>query len=138
MANDPTIPSENPGAVSPPRSTQFKKGVSGNPNGRPKKTVNTSKVLNKALRQRVKVNVDGKQKKVTKMEAMATQLANKGAQGDARATQQVLTTLHKLGEADESSPVQRVPTETDHLVIANVVARILKSNQGADNEPNNS
>lgn len=73
----------------PPASTRFKRGQSGNPNGRPKGTLNIATVLAKALREQVVINEGGKRRVVTKLEAAAKQLVNKAASGDLSALRQL-------------------------------------------------
>ena len=73
------------GYRSPPEATRFKKGVSGNPRGRPKGSLNVATVLTKTLRERVTITENGRRKTVTKLEAALKQLVNKAAAGDLRA-----------------------------------------------------
>lgn len=68
----------------PPRHSQFPQGRSGNSRGRPKGSKNTATLLRKALFQTVVVKTDGRQGKVTKLEAIIRQLVTKAALGDQR------------------------------------------------------
>ena len=76
------------GYGNPPRSTRFKKGVSGNPKGRPKGSLNVATVFTKTLLEKVVINEHGQRKTVTKLVAALKQLANKAASGDLRAVRQ--------------------------------------------------
>jgi hypothetical protein len=83
----------------PPRSKQFKKGLSGNPKGRPPRASRDSDILallRAALNEEVTVTENGTRKTITKAEAMAKQLVNKGAAGDARAIQMLLAVLRSI------------------------------------------
>lgn len=75
------------GYKQPPKGTQFKPGVSGNPKGRPKGSVSLATVLKKALMERVEIRENGRTRTVSKLEVVAKQLVNKAAGGDMRATQ---------------------------------------------------
>lgn len=48
-----------------PQHTRFKKGQSGNPNGRPKGALNLATVLARTLREKVVINEHGQRKVVT-------------------------------------------------------------------------
>jgi len=74
-----TIPKTGRG--NPPKDTQFKKGVSGNKNGRPKGSKNLSTVLMEAAGAQVTAKIGGKQRKISKLQATAMQLATKAAGG---------------------------------------------------------
>src|SRR5436190_1415506 len=65
----------------PPTHSRFKKGKSGNPNGRPKGTVNFATVLLKTLREKVVIKENGRRTVITKLEASVKQLVNKAASG---------------------------------------------------------
>src|ERR1700739_4829842 len=68
----------------PPKATRFKRGVSGNPKGRPKGSLNVATVFLRTLNEKVVVHEHGKRRTVTKLEAALTQLVNKAATGDLR------------------------------------------------------
>ena len=78
------------GYKKPPKHTQWKEGQSGNEKGRPPGAKNVKTLLGEALNQQVTVTEDGRRRSMSKAELMAMQLANRAAQGDARATQTVL------------------------------------------------
>ncbi len=61
----------------PPRDSQFKPGQSGNPNGRGRKHTTFDDDIEKELRTFIVILEDGKQKRVTKMQAIAKQHVNK-------------------------------------------------------------
>ena len=67
----------------PPLHTRFKKGHSGNPNGRPQGSKSFPTLLNKALQKSVVLRKNGRT--MTKMEVIVEQLTNRGASGDFRA-----------------------------------------------------
>lgn len=70
----------------PPQHTRFKKGQSGNPNGRPKRKKSTKELFDEAWQ--VEVTVNGK--KVTKAELFVNQLINDAIKGKASARQLVI------------------------------------------------
>lgn len=114
----------------PPPRSQFKKGQSGNPTGRPKGTPNFVTALARALGDQVVVQEGGQRHTVTKLEATVKQLVNKATLGDARATQQLLHVIHVLDE--EPSEVHEVlpTTEADELVIAHLIERLRPTTKG--------
>jgi hypothetical protein len=65
----------------PPKSGQFKKGVSGNPSGRPKRASDVGSNLIRAFNEKVTITENGERKVITKGEAAMKQLANKAANG---------------------------------------------------------
>ena len=81
----------------PPQETHFKKGCSGNPNGRPKGSLNMATVLLRTLREPVVVTASGRRKTITKLEAAMTQVTNKAASGDLGALK-LLTALVQSAE----------------------------------------
>ncbi len=123
----------------PPKRTQFKKGQSGNPRGRPKSHLNIATVLEKALRENVFINENGRRKVITKLEASIKQLVNKAAAGDLRALQQ-LAALARGGEerpAEASSP-KTAMTDVDRKVMEGVLRRFGAKLEGVEDAESDS
>jgi hypothetical protein len=78
----------------PPRHTRFRKGQSGNPKGRPKLRLNTSTIVQKVLKQPVRVRTANGTRTVTTEEALVMGLAAKAAKGDPRSFE----VLHRIKE----------------------------------------
>ena len=75
----------------PPKHSRFKKGRSGNRSGKPGAKKNAAAFLRKALLQPVLVKKDGRLIRVPKLQAAATQLVNKSAQGDYQSIRRLLS-----------------------------------------------
>jgi hypothetical protein len=112
------------GYGNPPKSGQFQKGVSGNPRGRPRGSLNMATVLSKALREKVLVHEKGRRKLLSKFEIALRQLVNKAAAGDLRAIRQ-LADLNREAESKQAfagTPAQSTG-ELDQQVIASILKR---------------
>src|SRR5215831_4350115 len=70
------------GRGNPPQHTRFAKGKSGNPEGRPKGHRNLMSIMMDAARDQVTATIAGKERKISKIQATAMQLATKAAGGD--------------------------------------------------------
>jgi hypothetical protein len=81
----------------PPVAGQFKPGQSGNPRGRKKGTLDTKTYYEQAVSAKVTVKVDGREVRMTKIEAAIHQTINKAARGDLRALVHTLEELKRLG-----------------------------------------
>jgi hypothetical protein len=81
----------------PPTKSQFKKGQSGNPRGRPKAKGNLGTQLVSALNERVRIKIGNKEKVATKEEAMLTSLVNRALQGDPKALRNLAKLADKAG-----------------------------------------
>jgi hypothetical protein len=79
----------------PPKATQFKKGRSGNPKGRPKNAKVVTASLRKELTSKITVTEGQKQMTISKAEAAAKRVVAKALGGDVK-------TLIKLIELDAS------------------------------------
>jgi hypothetical protein len=78
----PEITEQPVGYCSPPRHSQFQKGRSGNPGGRPKRRKSLQTLVMEALNELVVVSENGTSKRISKRQAAAKQLANKVAKGE--------------------------------------------------------
>lgn len=85
----------------PPKRTQFQKGRSGNPGGRPKGTANFATMLRRALFETVIVNERGQKKRMKKIEVALRQQINKAAAGDARALRLVTQLLREMSDGKD-------------------------------------
>jgi len=109
----------------PPRHTRFQKGRSGNPAGRPRGKKNLATLLSDALDQKIIVVESGRRKKISKREAIVTQLVNKSASADLKATQIVLAMLRDVEtRADSGCADIGSLTEADRQIIQRIQARI--------------
>jgi hypothetical protein len=132
-----TTGNEKIGYRNPPKTTQFKKGHSGNPKGRPKGRPNLVTALQKALREKVSINENGRRKVITKGEAAMKQLANKAASGDLHALKH-LVMIDRSAEEHSSEPTSTtaVLAEVDQKVLQGIFSRFESNgNGGGDNEP---
>ena len=107
----------------PPAHSRFKQGKSGNPNGRPKGTLNFATTLLRTLRERVVINENGRRKEITKLEAVVKQLVNKAASGDLRALSQLIAITPS---AEQRAAEKMVPNEVLNELDEKVVLKILK------------
>jgi hypothetical protein len=114
----------------PPNATRFKKGVSGNPKGRPKGSLNLVTVFAKTLREKVVINEHGQRKTVTKLEAALKQLVNKGASGDLRALRQLVELAHDAEAKQNASGVESPAIdELDQAVVDGIMKRFMSSEE---------
>lgn len=84
----------------PPKHTQFKPGRSGNAKGRPRKSKELHKLIQAELDTTIPVQEAGREKRITKREAIVKQLVNRAIKGDAKASQFVLAHLEKHREVE--------------------------------------
>jgi hypothetical protein len=117
----------------PPKPSQFRKGFSGNPKGRPKGKRNLATILKRALQEKVVINENGVRRTVTKSEAAMKQLANQAASGDLGAVRQLLA-LERSAEEERVTPPTRELDHNDHKVMENFLKRFKQSANGEGNE----
>jgi len=107
----------------PPKRSQFQKGQSGNPKGRPKGSLNVATALERELNQRVTIKENGVTRSITKFEAAIKQMVNKAATGDAKAIQFLMSVLNvSNGGAPGEAPLN-VPIDADLAVMASMMRR---------------
>jgi hypothetical protein len=129
------MPEDRPykvGFGKPPRNNQFKKGASGNPNGRPKGRKNLATVLERELQQKVVINENGQRKTITKLEAAIKQVVNKAAGGDLVALKQLhaLVRSSEEGGVEEPQQEQEFLRENDEKVMKNILRRFERTVKG--------
>jgi len=114
---------ERVGKGRPPRATRFRPGQSGNPRGRPRRARGLGGLLATALREKVEAKENGRKRRLTKLEAAVTQLVNRAAKGDQRATQFVFALLGDEHSRPAPHPPERIGP-ADALVVAELVRRL--------------
>lgn len=130
MDDDSKHRTDDVGYGKPPQNFRFKKGRSGNPQGRPKGALNLATVLARTLREKVVIDENGKRKAVTKLEAAIKQLTNKAASGELKAVQ-LLAGL--VRSAEERAIQTDIPNSSLDEVDQRVVLGILKRLETTDN-----
>jgi predicted RNA-binding Zn ribbon-like protein len=109
----------------PPKHTQFPKGKSGNPKGRPKGSRNLSTLLREAADDQVSATIGGKVRNISKLQASAMQLATKAASGDQAAINKLLDWVDEIeSRAAAAKPSQFPLSEADIEVIRETYERL--------------
>ncbi len=109
----------------PPRETRFRKGQSGNPNGRSKGSLNMATVLLRTLREPVVVTASGRKKTITKLEAAMTQITNKAAGGDLSALKLLTALVQSAEDRIASAPKENSDaSEADQDVMRALLKRL--------------
>lgn len=115
------------GYKDPPKHAQFKKGQSGNPNGRPKGTRNLKTDLLEELSEKIPITERGKQRKVSKQRAMIKALMANAVQGDTKSANVLLNMLLKFVPQDDEAALSMDDlTATDIAILEDYEAKILK------------
>ena len=109
----------------PSHQTRFTKGQSGNPRGRSPGAKNLKTLLSDALNEFVIVTENGGHRRISKREAIITQLVNRSAKADLRAVQILLTMLRDIeGHAEAGAADPDLFTEADQQIIQRIRARL--------------
>jgi len=107
----------------PPTATQFKKGQSGNPKGRPAGKSNFATALARAMNEKVTVVENGQRRTISKLDAAVKQLINKAASGDLRAFQQMVSLNSLVAAEDGNAAPTILNQDADNQVMAQLLAR---------------
>jgi hypothetical protein len=97
-----------------PKHSQFKKGRSGNPNGRPKAVSSIKAVLTAELKQTLTVTENGDACTITKLEAVIKSLTA-AAMKDPRAVKTLLALMRQVGVGEEEDQVETDSVDLEFL-----------------------
>ena len=129
---------ETVGYGRPPKRTQFQKGRSGNPAGRPKGALNLATILARILQEPVVITEHERKTTITKFEAMVKQVTNKAVLGDARASAQVFTLVQaQERQLEGPEPATELP-EADQRVWARMLRQLTRQAQQQGGAPHGS
>jgi hypothetical protein len=126
----PREPDYEVGYKKPPTHSQFKKGQSGNPRGRPRGSKNFNTRLREAADEKVLIIENGKRRKVALDEVAIKRFVRRCAQGDYRSTRDLFGYLQEddRHSAPEKAPDTRTPPRQRYVVI-------LPDNHRGDRDP---
>ena len=106
----------------PPKHTQFKKGKSGNPNGRPLGRANAKTIVSRAINEKVTIREGDNARAMTKLEGMLQAHLVKAIKGDARSASLVINLVARLGLlADTENETYAALSEEDHAILEEYV-----------------
>lgn len=112
----------------PPKHTRFKKGVSGNPKGRPAGTHNLASDLAAELGESVPIREDGRTRRISKQRALVKALVVKALHGDMRAAGTLLTFLARGGH-EPASETATACSANDLEILRRFAPRLLAVTQ---------
>lgn len=103
----------------PPKHSQFTSGRSGNPRGRPKAARSLKTIVRETLHERVTIRTNGKDRKVSRLEALVLKQIELASKGDPRALDKLFQLYRTLvPEAESERPAETAPlSETDEAVL---------------------
>jgi len=109
----------------PPKEAQWKKGQSGNPNGRPRKDVRMTALVSRLLGQRIVVRKGKTTKRMTRLEHLLHRLFEQALLGDARLMKMVFDEAHRDEARDDRNP-SALDTAADGEVLQALYRRIAR------------
>ena len=110
---------------------------SGNRNGRPKKAKTVSEAILHAMNKTVAANENGRKRRIRKLDATATQIANKGASGDLRAGKMLLDMAAQAEARDAAQAAPETLTISDQEILDDFLAQYREHLEGGNDEAGN-
>jgi hypothetical protein len=116
----------------PPKSSQFQKGRSGNPNGRPRGTRNFFTDLEEVLSKKVTVVENGKKKKTSAQMATIQRLCEKALMGDQRSIALLLSLAEQLANEKEMQGAEKALSASDVQILNNFADSLATKTDSSD------
>jgi hypothetical protein len=134
MATDPL--DADSGYGRPPKHSQFKKGQSGNPRGRPRHASSLKTDLDAELQEKLVLTENGKERKITKQRAFIKTLVSAAIKKDIRAVNALLACMRYFGVGGEEPSAQNVDIE-DLELLETYLAQQRKQQSRSERNPSN-
>ena len=128
MPND----DDDVGFKRPPKATQFKKGRSGNPRGRPRGTRNFKTDLKETLSRPVQVTEAGRSRSISTQRAGLERLREKALRGDQRALDRMLELAERHAEDETAALAEEKLAASEAEILANYAERIREQHINED------
>jgi Family of unknown function (DUF5681) len=138
MSKDNTQDDYEVGYGKPPKERQFQKGISGNPKGRPKKSLDFYDELIAESKSLMTISENGQRKRISKLQGIAKQVTNKALSGNVPLIRTWVASLQQaLGrdallagpQPNNSGKYDKVRTLTDEELMMLIAAGLEKSEQ---------
>jgi len=122
----------------PPKATQFRKGVSGNPKGRAKQAKTLNTIIREVMLEKVSVHTGRGERKVSRAEALVLKQLELASRGNLRALVQLLQ-LFQVAVPDQPAATSETSdfdsSEGDLAILAALQAQIFpQPSEGSEDE----
>lgn len=109
------------GYCKPPKHSQFKKGNKVG-KGRPRGSRNLKTIVNDVLMDKVPAQINGKTRKISRLELSVRQLAQKAVAGDLKAIEKLLSLSERHAPLEEEGPIPEEETAYDLETMQHLLA----------------
>jgi Family of unknown function (DUF5681) len=114
----------------PPRRTQFKRGRSGNPRGRPRGSKNLSTIVKRELNSPIQIKEDGRPRTIRRNEAIVKGMVADALQGKDRPRERLLDYAERFEQAEGQASEATDVTQKDRGILRRYVERQLRPRRG--------
>lgn len=126
-SSDSAPPKPDVGYGQPPTHSQFKKGASGNPKGRPRGAKNFRTELNKVLNETFPIEVQGRKRRIKTTEVILRTQRKKAFQGDPRASATMLRYAEMEQQREDVAAAEKAQRDVEAEDIALLQAFLLRN-----------
>ncbi len=107
----------------PPLNTQFKKGTSGNPNGRPKGTLNLDTIVRREAGRKIRLREGDKVRSVSRVEAIVMKIIEGALKGDPKAVGNFMKLSGALQRGHDPDTTSDQLTDAEAAVVLEVLRK---------------